>query len=112
MTGLYGRIKNCILEDYKGAGALLQEGIAVTRMNAAIFDPFYAFRGAIAGIHKVLRRQGLPEGTWCLKDYEGLSPGQTAETDRITAACPRLTDDTFVREFLSQDSIKKLLLHA
>ena len=112
VTGLFGRIKNCILEDYKGAGALLQEGIAVTDMNAAIFDPSHAFRGSIAGIHEVLRRQGLLEGTWCLEDHEVLSPGQTAEIDRVTAAYPHLTDDIFVKEFLSQDSIKKLLLHA
>lgn len=112
VTTLFARIKNCILEDYKGAGELLKEGIAVTDMNAAIFDPSHAFRGSIAGIHEVLRRQGLMEGTWCLEDHEVLSPGQAAEIDRVTAAYPHLTDDNFVKEFLSQDSIKKLLLHA
>jgi len=112
VAALFGRIKNCILEDYKGAGELLKEGIAVTDMNAAIFDPSHAFRGSIAGIHEVLRRQGLMEGTWCLEDHEVLSPGQTAEIDRVTAAYPHLTDDNFVKDFLSEERNKKLLLHA
>jgi len=112
VAALFGRIKNCILEDYKGAGELLKEGIAVTDMNAAIFDPSHAFRGSIAGIHEVLRRQGLMEGTWCLEDHEVLSPGQTSEIDRVTAAYPHLTDDDFVKDFLSEERNKKLLLHA
>ncbi|NLU92541.1 dihydrodipicolinate synthase family protein [Chitinophaga sp. Ak27] len=112
VAGLFGQIKNCIIEDYKDAGVLLKEGTAVTDMNAAIFDPSHAFRGSIAGIHEVLRRQGLLEGTWCLEDHEVLSPGQAAEIDRVTAAYPHLTDDSFIKEFLSQDSIKKLLSHA
>ncbi|MGO4293150.1 hypothetical protein [Chitinophaga sp. RAB17] len=48
--GLLGRIKNCILEDYKGTGALLQEKMAVTGMNVTIFDPSPAFRGVIGGL--------------------------------------------------------------
>ena len=85
--------------------ALLQKGIAVTDMNAAIFDPSHAFRGSIAGIHEVLRRQGLMEGIWCLEDHEQLSPGQLEEIDRVTAAYPELTDDAFVRAFLEKDKI-------
>ncbi|WP_220392872.1 dihydrodipicolinate synthase family protein [Chitinophaga lutea] len=84
---------------------LLQTGIAVTDMNAALFDPVNAFRGSIAGIHEVLRRQGLIEGIWCLDDKETLSPGQLEEIDRVTAAYPELTDDAFVRAFLEKDKI-------
>ncbi|MEA3246846.1 MAG: dihydrodipicolinate synthase family protein [Gemmatimonadota bacterium] len=77
---------------------LLAEGAALTVANAAIFDVKNAFAGCIAGIHEVLRRQGLLEGVWCLDPDEGLSPGQS---DAITAACaahPELSDDTFVAE--------------
>ncbi|WP_343704684.1 dihydrodipicolinate synthase family protein [Chitinophaga sp.] len=84
---------------------LLQKGIAVTDMNAALFDPANAFRGSIAGIHEVLRRQGLLEGIWCIEDKEQLSPGQLEEIDRVTAAYPELTDDDFVRSFLEKDKI-------
>lgn len=68
----------------------------VTDANAAFFDAANGFRGCIAGIHEVLRRQGLFEGTWCLDPDEGLSPGQAAEIDRVYAAYPHLNDDAFV----------------
>ena len=54
---------------------------AVTDCNAAFFDVANAFPGCIAGIHEVLRRQGLLEGRWCLDPDEALSPGQ-ARGDR------------------------------
>jgi dihydrodipicolinate synthase/N-acetylneuraminate lyase len=72
----------------------------VTDANAALFDAANSFRGCIAGIHEVLRRQGLLEGRWCLDPNEDLSPGQLEEIDRVFAAYPRLNDDTFVRENL------------
>lgn len=68
----------------------------LTDANAAIFDVAHNFRGCIAGIHEILRRQGLLEGIWCLDPDEGLSPGQSEEIDRVTAAYPDLTDDDFV----------------
>jgi dihydrodipicolinate synthase/N-acetylneuraminate lyase len=68
----------------------------VTDTNAAFFDAANSFRGCIAGIHEVLRRQGLLEGRWCLDDHEDLSPGQAAEIDRVHAAYPNLNDDAFV----------------
>ena len=68
----------------------------LTDANAAIFDVAHGFRGCIAGIHEILRRQGLLEGVWCLDPGEGLSPGQAAEIDRICAAYPGLADDEFV----------------
>lgn len=76
--------------------ALLTKGIAVTDSNAAFFDVANDFRGCIAGIHEVLRRQGLLEGIWCLDPDEGLSPGQAEEIDRVYAAYPELNDDALV----------------
>jgi len=70
----------------------------LTDANAAIFDVANGFHGCIAGIHEILRRQGLFEGTWCLDPRETLSPGQAAEIDRVCAAYPYLTDDGFVAE--------------
>ena len=52
----------------------------------------------IAGIHEVLRRQGLLAGTWCLDPRQGLSAGQLCELDRVHAAYPHLNDDDFVAE--------------
>lgn len=72
----------------------------VTDMNAAIFDAANGYRGCIAGIHEVLRRQGLLEGTWCLESHEQLSPGQAEEITRVCASYPSLIDDDFVRDNL------------
>lgn len=83
-------------------GELLTTGIAVTDMNAAIFDPAHAFHGCIPGIHEVLRRQGLLEGTWCLNPEEQLSPGQVEEITRVCLAYPELTDDEEVKTFLAK----------
>ena len=62
----------------------------LTDANAAIFDVANGYRGCIAGIHEVLRRQGLLEGIWCLDPEVGLSPGQSEEIDRVCAAYPEL----------------------
>ncbi len=70
----------------------------VTDSNAALFDPQNNFAGCIAGLHEVLRRQGLLQGTWCLDPKECLSPGQAEEIDRIYQFYPHLTDDQFVAE--------------
>jgi len=75
-------------------------GAALTDTNAALFDTAHGFRGCIAGIHEVLRRQGLMAGTWCLDPDEGLSQGQAEEIDRVMAAYPYLHDDAFIREHL------------
>ncbi len=75
---------------------LLALGAAFTEANAALFDPSHGFRGSIAGIHEVLRRQGLLAGRWCLDPEEDLSPGQMEEIDRVLAAHPELQDDDFV----------------
>jgi dihydrodipicolinate synthase/N-acetylneuraminate lyase len=83
-----------------GAGAreLLALGAQLTDANAALFDARNRFAGCIAGIHEVLRRQGLLAGRWCLDPKEDLSPGQLEEIDRVLAAYPHLTDDAFVAE--------------
>lgn len=80
----------------------LRRAIAVTDSNAAFFDAANGFHGCIAGLHEVLRRQGLLEGIWCLDPNEGLSPGQMGEIDRVYAAYPELNDDVFVSENLSR----------
>ena len=66
------------------------------RINAVLFDAANGFAGCIAGLHEVLRRQGLLEGIWCLDPQETLSPGQREEIDRVYAAYPHLNDDSFV----------------
>jgi Dihydrodipicolinate synthetase family len=76
--------------------ALLTLDAAVTDCNGAFFDVANDFKGCIAGVHEVLRRQGLLEGTWCLDPDERLSPGQAAEIDRVYATYAELNDDAFV----------------
>ena len=80
--------------------ALLRLGVEVTDSNAAFFDAANKFHGCIAGIHEVLRRQGLLRGRWCLDANEDLSPGQMEEIDRVYASYPHLNDDEFVRQHL------------
>lgn len=75
---------------------LLRRGAEVTDLNAAVFDAANGFAGCVAGIHEVLRRQGLLDGIWCLDPDETLGPGQAAEIDRVLAAYPHLTDAEFV----------------
>ena len=54
----------------------LRQGIEITDANAAFFDAANGFAGCIAGLHEILRRQGLFEGRWCIDPHEDLSPGQ------------------------------------
>lgn len=74
----------------------------VTDCNAAFFDAANGFAGCIAGLHQVLRRQGLLETIACLDPDETLSPGQADEIDRVYAAYPGLNDDEFVAEHLQE----------
>jgi len=80
--------------------SLLTLAAQVTDANAAFFDPANNFRGCIAGLQEVLRRQGLLEGIWCLDPNEALSPGQSEEIDRVYRAYPQLSDDHFVQDNL------------
>ena len=75
---------------------------AVTDTNAAFFDTANGFKGCIAGLHEVLRRQGLLEGIWCLNPDETMSPGQMEEIDRVYRMYPDLNDDDFVKSNLNK----------
>ena len=75
----------------------------ITDANGAFFDVRNNFAGCIAGVHEVLRRQGLMKGIWCLNPEETMSAGQSEEIDRVYAMYPQLNDDDFVREFLKKE---------
>ena len=81
---------------------LLTLAAQTTDANAALFDPANRFHGCIAGIHEILRRQGLLAGRWCLNPEEDLSPGQAEEIDRVCLLYPDLTDDDFVAAHLDE----------
>jgi dihydrodipicolinate synthase/N-acetylneuraminate lyase len=80
----------------------LARSAEITDANAVLFDAQHDFAGCIAGLHEVLRRQGLLAGRWCLDPREELSPGQMKEIDRIYDCYPQLNDDDFVRENLDR----------
>lgn len=82
--------------------ALMILGAKVTDSNAAFFDVANNFSGVIAGIHEVLRRQGLLEGIWTLDRSETLSPGQKEEISRVYDSYPELNDDDFIRQNLEK----------
>jgi len=87
---LFSDIQHCRANNHQGIDRLLTTGVAVTDMNAALFDVANSFRGSIAGIHEILRRQGLLEGIWCLSPREVPSPGQLEELDRVIRMYPEL----------------------
>jgi len=91
-----------LLEQRYLTGDNLTLAIEITDSNAAFFDAANGFRGCIAGIHEVLRRQGLLGGRWCLNPREELSPGQMEEIDRVYRAYPHLNDDEFVRQHIDE----------
>lgn len=98
-------LRECKAAVRNGDGAsqgLLRKSVEVTDANSAFFDAANHFAGCIAGVHEVLRRQGLLEGIWCLDPLEGLGPGQKEEIDRVYAAYPHLNDDEFVRNGLDE----------
>jgi hypothetical protein len=45
---------------------MLTLAAAVTDANSAFFDTAHGFKGCIAGLHEVLRRQGLMKNILCL----------------------------------------------
>jgi len=96
-------VKQTLATGYADAASMLGTNVAVTDMNAAIFDPAHAFHGCITGVHEVLRRQGLLDGIWTLNPSENLSPGQSEEITRVIAAYPHLVDDSFVARFLENE---------
>lgn len=99
---LFEEIKTCRKNQGAGMEQLLETGVAVTDMNAALFDVANHFHGCIPGIHEVLFRQGLLPSIRCLNPREGLSVGQPEELERVMKAYPHMTDDAFVRNFLHE----------
>lgn len=101
---LLGEVKACRRRNDVPA-RLLSLAAQITEANAAVFDAAHEFKGCLAGIQEVLRRQGLLEGGWCLDAEEALSPGQEEEIERVCRAYPHLVDDDFVaghvREWLT-----------
>ena len=98
---LHSRIQSAIARNAVDADLLALDA-RVTDCNSAFFDVAHDFAGCIPGCHEVLRRQGLLEGTWCLDPKETLSPGQSAEIDRVYREHPDLSDDDFVRANLAR----------
>jgi dihydrodipicolinate synthase/N-acetylneuraminate lyase len=99
---LHARCRAVVRKGEPVPQSLLRLATALTDANASIFDAANNFAGCIPGIHEVLRRQGLLEGTWCLDPHERLSPGQRDEITRVCAAYPQLNDNPFVRQHLNQ----------
>ncbi|MGW6460989.1 dihydrodipicolinate synthase family protein [Streptomyces sp. NPDC055078] len=97
---LFAEVRAARAGDHALTTDLLRRAPQLSEANGAVFDVRYDFRGCIAGVHEVLRRQGLLAGTWCLDPKEQLSPGQAEEIARVSEAYPWLTDDAFVREHL------------
>ncbi|MCI0387759.1 MAG: dihydrodipicolinate synthase family protein [Acidobacteria bacterium] len=97
-----------LLDEIKAARAngnvfeALARSAEVTDANGVLFDAQNNFAGCIAGLHEILRRQGLMAGRWCLDPDETLSPGQMEEIDRICASYPHLNDDEFVAAHLER----------
>lgn len=81
---------------------LLTLAAEVTDTNSAFFDTANGFKGCIAGLHEVLRRQGLMENVYCLNPEEVMSEGQLEEIDRVYAMYPHLNDDAFIRENIAK----------
>jgi dihydrodipicolinate synthase/N-acetylneuraminate lyase len=95
---LLNEVQVCRDAEGLGMNEILADAAALTDANSALFDVRNRFAGCIAGLHEILRRQGLLAGRWCLDLHEDLSPGQMEEIDRVCTAYPQLVDDDFVRE--------------
>ena len=98
---MYNKLKEIRTRDAIPA-EVIKLANAVTDTNAVFFDTANGFKGCIAGLHEVLRRQGLFEGIWCLNPEETMSEGQNEEIDRIYASYPELADDDFVKANLDK----------
>jgi dihydrodipicolinate synthase/N-acetylneuraminate lyase len=93
-------IKMCRQRQGSGTHDILAQSASLTDTNAALFDARNGFAGCIAGLHEILRRQGLLAGRWCLDPSEDLSPGQLEEIDRVSRSYPQWQDDDFVSAHL------------
>ncbi|HEY1949950.1 MAG TPA: dihydrodipicolinate synthase family protein [Bryobacteraceae bacterium] len=99
---LLSAIQQCRSDNNRGAMDILAHSAALTDANGALFDVRNHFAGCIAGLHEILRRQGLLAGRWCLDPSEDLSPGQLEEIERVSTSYPELSDDDFVRSNLDR----------
>jgi hypothetical protein len=83
---------------------LLGMGNKLTDANAAIFDAANCFRGLLAGVNEVLRRQALLENRFTLEPDEDITLQQMREIDRVLLDYPELhvLDDDFIRLHLSE----------
>lgn len=84
------------------SGELLTLAAEVTDTNSAFFDTANNFSGCIAGLHEILRRQGLMKNIYCLNPEETLSEGQAEELDRVQKMYPHLNDDEFIKENIAK----------
>jgi len=100
-VALHKKCRQAVVKEIVPA-TLLKRAAEITDCNAAFFDAANGFKGCIAGLHEVLRRQGLLEGVWCLDPNEMLSSGQAEEIDRVYHAYPHLNDDAFVAQHLDE----------
>ncbi len=74
----------------------------VTDTNSAFFDTAHNFSGCIAGLHEILRRQGLMKNIYCLNPEESLSDGQLEELNRVQEKYPHLNDDEFIKAHIDE----------
>ena len=95
---IFSKIKRAVKERVIPAELMLLAN-QITDANAAFFDAKNNFSGCIAGLHEVLRRQGLMKNIYCLNPDEGLSEGQMEEINRVYCAYPHLNDDEFVKKY-------------
>ncbi|MFD5224145.1 dihydrodipicolinate synthase family protein [Microbacterium sp. NPDC058342] len=95
-VGMLDRAQRAAAGDADARASLVRQGADLVDLNQAVFDPGNDFHGVIAGVHEMLRQQGLLEGIWCLDPRETLSPGQADEISRVRRAYPELNDDDFI----------------
>lgn len=96
VVNLFDKLKEEAKKDCISA-EMLTLAAEVTDVNSAFFDTANNFAGCIAGLHEVLRRQGLMENILCLNPEESMSEGQNEEINRVYAAYPHLNDDEFIK---------------
>lgn len=99
-VALLERTRQAVGGDAASFREVSSQAVDMVDLNQAVFDPGHDFHGVIAGVHEMLRQQGLLKGTWCLNPAESLSPGQAAEIKRVRLAYPELNDDAFIAENL------------
>jgi dihydrodipicolinate synthase/N-acetylneuraminate lyase len=98
---LVDAIKTSRASERNDVSEILANAASLTDANAALYDARNGFAGCIAGLHEILRRQGLLAGRWCLDEHEDLSPGQLEEIERVCRQYPHLQDDQFIAANLS-----------